>query len=262
MVFGVPQLQIDAASPSSPNHPCRYCPTGSVHPPVDRLLARMPAGHRLRSRPPPVTVPRTELGPVHHDSTPSLNIGHWSFPASGTPSLRFRPKAQGIHPIAVAPHTPATAYLAGSPHVLSIGFPPSSRTHLKHIPFLRLTALLLVSLLLVSGLTSPAYAQSITLYWDGNGSSSGSGGTGTWDTTTTNWSTDGYPPDTVWDNTEAADYAGFQSTAGTVTLGADITVRSLTFGSTGYTIAGLSVLALLLSARKRFRWLSVGNFGF
>jgi len=31
---------------------------------------------------------------------------------------------------------------------------------------------------------------------------------------------------------------------------------------TGYTIAGLSLVALLLSARKRLRWLSFGNYGF
>ncbi|MEO0508915.1 MAG: FAD-dependent oxidoreductase [Verrucomicrobiota bacterium] len=31
---------------------------------------------------------------------------------------------------------------------------------------------------------------------------------------------------------------------------------------TGYTIAGLSAIALLLSARKRFKWLNFGNFGF
>ena len=31
---------------------------------------------------------------------------------------------------------------------------------------------------------------------------------------------------------------------------------------TGYTIAGLSLFALFLSARKRFRWLSFGNYGF
>lgn len=37
---------------------------------------------------------------------------------------------------------------------------------------------------------------------------------------------------------------------------------SLTKQITGYTIAGLSLLALLLSARKRFRWASVGNYGF
>ncbi len=37
---------------------------------------------------------------------------------------------------------------------------------------------------------------------------------------------------------------------------------SLTKQITGYCIAGLSLLALLLSARKRFRWLRFGNFGF
>ncbi len=37
---------------------------------------------------------------------------------------------------------------------------------------------------------------------------------------------------------------------------------SLTKQITGYTIAGLSLLALLLSARKRFRWLRFGNYGF
>ncbi len=37
---------------------------------------------------------------------------------------------------------------------------------------------------------------------------------------------------------------------------------SLTKQITGYTIAGLSLLAILLSARKRFSWLNLGNYGF
>jgi len=37
---------------------------------------------------------------------------------------------------------------------------------------------------------------------------------------------------------------------------------SFTKKVTGYTIAGLSLFAILLSARKRFRWLNFGNYGF
>ncbi|MGB0258723.1 MAG: hypothetical protein ACPGES_08730 [Coraliomargarita sp.] len=37
---------------------------------------------------------------------------------------------------------------------------------------------------------------------------------------------------------------------------------SLTKQITGYSIAGLSLLAILLSARKRFRWLNLGNYGY
>lgn len=37
---------------------------------------------------------------------------------------------------------------------------------------------------------------------------------------------------------------------------------SLTKQITGYTMAGLSLIAILLSARKRLRWLNLGNYGF
>ncbi len=87
-----------------------------------------------------------------------------------------------------------------------------------------------------------AFAQSM-LYWDGDGSGTVDGGTGTWDATLERWSTtpNGSTYQT-WDNTSPTDDAVFQNTAGTVTLGSDITVRSLTFGTTGYSLDGIGTL--------------------
>jgi len=68
-------------------------------------------------------------------------------------------------------------------------------------------------------------------FWDGtdlpgDGDLASDGGSGTWNTTTSNWDI-GYAPHTTWGNT-TADEAIFGGTAGTVTLGEDITIGDLT----------------------------------
>ena len=75
-----------------------------------------------------------------------------------------------------------------------------------------------------------------TLYWSGNGSDQG--GAGIWDTTLPRFgSSGGGPFSTVWNNTtNAGDTVTFGSSAGTVTLGADITVATLAL-NTNSTIA-------------------------
>ncbi|MDT8390938.1 MAG: autotransporter-associated beta strand repeat-containing protein [Lentisphaeria bacterium] len=91
----------------------------------------------------------------------------------------------------------------------------------------------LTSDVLTSGFTLNTAAPAAAFYWDGsivdttNGASDG--GDGTWDTTTTNW--DG----AAWNNANN-DIATFGGTAGTVTLGENITVGGLQFDAAGYLI--------------------------
>lgn len=81
---------------------------------------------------------------------------------------------------------------------------------------------------------SSAAAQT-ELFWSGNGATQG--GVGIWDTTNENWGTDAAGPySSVWDNSET-DTARFASTAGTVTLDADVTVGGLIFNTNNYIIA-------------------------
>ena len=83
-------------------------------------------------------------------------------------------------------------------------------------------------------------AWSATRYWDVNGGSVGTGGAGTWNTSSAFWNSasDGVAgPFVTWNNA-ALDTAFFTGTAGTVTLGAPITVGGLTFGTGGYTLTG------------------------
>lgn len=89
---------------------------------------------------------------------------------------------------------------------------------------------------------SSASAQS-TLYWDGgttdiatDGNGVSGGTAGTWDTTLKNWDA-GAAPHVAWDNTNPFDTAVFGGTAGTVTLGSNVTVGGLTFNTNGYSIA-------------------------
>jgi fibronectin-binding autotransporter adhesin len=74
-------------------------------------------------------------------------------------------------------------------------------------------------------------------YWDPNGSVSGgasSGGTGTWDNgTTADWYA-GTAPDVVWTN---GNVANFNGSAGTVTLGSNVTAAGMTFTTSGYVLA-------------------------
>ncbi|MDM7852273.1 autotransporter-associated beta strand repeat-containing protein [Pseudochrobactrum kiredjianiae] len=88
------------------------------------------------------------------------------------------------------------------------------------------------------GSATPVF--SADLYWDANGTSVGSGGTGTWNLTALTWSpnSDGVSgPYRAWNNT-ALDNTIFAGTAGTVTLGAAISVHNLTFTTNNYTLSG------------------------
>jgi len=86
---------------------------------------------------------------------------------------------------------------------------------------------------------SPAQAED--RHWDANGTSVGTGGTGVWNLGNLNWSPSGDgvsgPYIAPWDNA-ALDNAIFGGTAGTVTLGAPITVHNLTFNVGGYVLTG------------------------
>ena len=59
-----------------------------------------------------------------------------------------------------------------------------------------------------------------------------SGGTGTWDNTTTNWTVADGSSNSAWKQ----GFAVFEGTAGTVTLGANVTMAGLEFMTTGYQI--------------------------
>lgn len=83
-------------------------------------------------------------------------------------------------------------------------------------------------------------AQSADLFWTG---------AGTWDTTNLKWSTvTGGPYDeAIWNNSNL-DTAVFQGTAGTVTLGAPVTVGGMTFNTANYQVTGNSTNTLTLAA--------------
>jgi hypothetical protein len=86
----------------------------------------------------------------------------------------------------------------------------------------------------IATLSPPLCATSLT--WDtvdGDGATI-TGGSGTWDTSTINWNSGA--GNTSWVNANK-DLAIFSGTAGTVSLGSDITASGVTFSS-GYTIGG------------------------
>ena len=77
--------------------------------------------------------------------------------------------------------------------------------------------------------------SSLLEFWDGpnvveNGTVSG--GNGTWDNTTTNWTVANGSSNSAWNQ----GFAVFEGTAGTVTLGANVTMAGLQFVTTGYLI--------------------------
>jgi fibronectin-binding autotransporter adhesin len=102
--------------------------------------------------------------------------------------------------------------------------------------------------LLIGLAAGPAVAADY--YWDADGSGVQLGGTGTWNTTTPAlWNSTGNAvagPFFTWDNA-AGHNAIFGGTAGTVTLGAPITVHNITFNASGYTIAGTAANPLTLT---------------
>ncbi|MGK9286653.1 autotransporter-associated beta strand repeat-containing protein [Sinorhizobium meliloti] len=102
----------------------------------------------------------------------------------------------------------------------------------------KITGKFLPLTLLIGLAASPAPAAD--LYWDVNDTSLNRGGTGAWNLTAPIWSAsnDGVSgPYSAWNN-GALDDAFFGGTAGTVTLGAPITVHNMTFEVNGYTITG------------------------
>jgi fibronectin-binding autotransporter adhesin len=91
--------------------------------------------------------------------------------------------------------------------------------------------------LLLLALCPPLSAQSL-LYWDTNVGGSGSGGSGTWDSSSAHWNYLGLGIYVPWVNASPTNFAAFGGTAGTVTVGANVTVQALLFSTSGYTIAG------------------------
>ena len=84
----------------------------------------------------------------------------------------------------------------------------------------------------------------INQYWDGTGAAGNSiitGGSGTWNNTTSNWTTSTGATNSPW----LGGTAVFETTGGTVMLGAPINVQGLIFGVTGYTLSGTASLNLV-----------------
>ena len=102
-------------------------------------------------------------------------------------------------------------------------------------------------LVALSALACSRPAVATTLVWDANGSGTGTGGTGTWDTTSSLWrlNTDTGTLQTYTSATSTQ--ANFDGTAGTVTIGSGttISVGTIVFSTSGYTIAGASGTAQL-----------------
>jgi len=87
-------------------------------------------------------------------------------------------------------------------------------------------------------------ASAGTMYWDSDGSATGNstsgsniGGAGTWDTTSPNWWTSGAGSDAAWSNSNA-DTAVFAGTAGTVGVSGTVTLNTITFQVSGYSLTG------------------------
>ena len=93
-------------------------------------------------------------------------------------------------------------------------------------------------LIAVAAIATAFPAHAANVYWSGNASTQG--GSGTWDTTNAHFGTAGAGPYTItWNNTtNASDVVIFGGGAGTVTLGANITIKQLTFNTNYQTVAG------------------------
>ncbi len=99
---------------------------------------------------------------------------------------------------------------------------------------------------------SSAFAADVT--WDvtpgtvGVGNGTITGGAGTWNTTNGNWTTDAGANNVAWNNANN-DVAIFGGTAGSVTLGSNVTVGGMTFNTDGYSIAaGSGPFSITLNA--------------
>ncbi len=86
--------------------------------------------------------------------------------------------------------------------------------------------------------------DTVSAFWDADGTGPVGGGVGTWDTTGSVWASGVYNPGAcaAWDNA-ANKAAYFAGTAGTVTLGSVITARALSFEA-AYMLAGTETLTL------------------
>ena len=91
-------------------------------------------------------------------------------------------------------------------------------------------------------------ARAATLYWDGgtgniatNGDGISQGGSGTWNGTLKNWD-----PGAGLAHVSSAsrDSVIFGGTAGTVTLGSNLTITGVTFATDGYTLTGANTLTI------------------
>ena len=89
-------------------------------------------------------------------------------------------------------------------------------------------------------------------FWDGPNiveTGTVSGGTGTWDNATTNWTVADGSSNSAWKQ----GFAVFEGTAGTVTLGANVTIAGLEFMTTGYQITTANVRRSRPQAARFYR---------
>src|SRR4051812_16719207 len=79
-------------------------------------------------------------------------------------------------------------------------------------------------------IAAPASRAQTDFFWNAP-----NGGSGAWNTSTANWSTTATAtPTYTWTNS-GSERANFGNTAGTVTLGVNITAFGVVFSTTGYT---------------------------
>jgi fibronectin-binding autotransporter adhesin len=86
-----------------------------------------------------------------------------------------------------------------------------------------------------------AFTLGVRQTWSANGSVAG--GAGTWNAGSNNWTTNGSTYG-AWSAAGATDAAHFSGTAGTVTLGNNVSVNGLIFATAGYNISGSNTLTL------------------
>jgi fibronectin-binding autotransporter adhesin len=103
--------------------------------------------------------------------------------------------------------------------------------------------LFLIAALVAAGssLLAVSSASAQTTYtWDISAGAGITGGSGTWNTSNTNWTTDGGATNTPWVNAGGTpkNDAIIGGTAGTVTLGEPIAIRNLTINTASYIITG------------------------
>ncbi len=98
------------------------------------------------------------------------------------------------------------------------------------------------------GLSGRSAAGATAMFWNGanQAANPAAGGAGTWDNLTQDWrSGTAGGAASSWQGDGLGNFAG---TAGTVTIGAPIVVDSMTFGTTGYTIADTGAFSFTLGS--------------